>query len=136
MLLRLNPLAVLLPDTPATPLPEALPPGLPAPAPGPLAARRDYCLHKAGQLRRELRTLSQEAGRAARWQQVLPGLLAGLPAPTEPGEAARIERQRGWLLRRADTFSPADVARHHLLRLRAEALETEAAALAMLLAVE
>ncbi len=64
---------------------------------------------------------------ARRWQAALPTLLA----------QAQDERARTWLLRRQEQAAAdldADTAaRYHLLRLRAEALEAEAAALAALL---
>jgi transcriptional regulator with XRE-family HTH domain len=129
LLLRLAPLAALVPDAPAA-NESTLPPTGPA-APAPLLARLDYCLQHARLLRRELRGLAQQLARARRWQQVLPGLLAAAPVPDE-GPA------RQWLLARHATTAPGldadDTARYHLLRLRAEALETEAAALAALLA--
>ena len=140
LLLRLNPLAALLPTKgparPATPEPEHAPPA--ALAPGPLEARLDYCRHHAEKLRRELLKLAATQAAARRWQAVLPALLAA-PAPAEglvpPAEAARA---RQWLLARqqqahATLHDPDEAARYHLLRLRIEALETEAAGLAALL---
>ena len=111
---------------PAAALPVA--PNAP-PAPAPLEARRDYCHHHATRLRRELRPLLEAAEVARRWQRALPALLAAAPAGS-PNHA--------WLLRRqqqaaADLDAEAS-ARCHLLRLRAEMLEAEAAALAALLA--
>ncbi|TGE20116.1 helix-turn-helix domain-containing protein [Hymenobacter elongatus] len=140
VLLRLNPLAVLLPAEaparPAAPAPEVAPPGSPDEAL--LTERLRACRHQAGKLRRELGKLAAIHAQARRWQAVLPGLLAapGLPAVlTTPAEAAHT---RQWLLERqqqahATLHHAPDVARYHLLRLRAEALETEAAALAALL---
>ncbi|MDO7886664.1 hypothetical protein [Hymenobacter cheonanensis] len=121
------------------PLLQALPaPGAPteAPAPAahlappdaaPLLARRDYCQHHAARLRRELAALTQTLATARRWQQALPDLLARAE-----------ERAHSWLLRRqaqaAADLDGETAARYHLLRLRAEALETEAVALSKLLA--
>ena len=140
VLLRLSPLAVLLPATerarPATPVPEEPPPA--APAPGPLEARLDLCRHQASKLRRELRKLAAAQAQARRWQQVLPGLLAGLPTPGPAPEPAEAARARRWLLSRQQQaqalLHDADLAaRYHLLRARAQALEAEAATLAALL---
>ena len=85
---------------------------------------------------------------AARWQAALPDLLAALPPATrripdyltpEAGAAALRAwklnvHPRLWLEQCATYLSPADIAAWHLLRVRAEALEGEAAALAALLA--
>ncbi|MFD2783998.1 helix-turn-helix domain-containing protein [Hymenobacter rubripertinctus] len=140
LLLRLSPLAVLLPAAgparPAAPQPELAPPG--APAPGPLEARLDYCQHHAAKLRRELKKWAATQAAARRWLAVLPGLLAA-PAPAEvlvpPAEAARA---RQWLLAhqaqaQATLHDAEEAARYHLLRLRLAALETEAAGLQALL---
>lgn len=124
VLLRLSSLARLVPDA-LPPLPAALA-EVPAPAAGPLAARRDYCLHKARRLRRELGQLLEQATYASRWHHALPTLLA------DASTAA--PRTQAWLLRRPATTEADEAARYHLLRLQAEALETEAAALAALLA--
>ncbi|WP_345056923.1 hypothetical protein [Hymenobacter glaciei] len=119
------------------------PPALPAaPAAGPLDARRDYCVWRASNLRYELHALNQRATVAYRWQQALPALLATLPPavsdPALPSDAAsdwaRFSYPRLLAQQCADAFTPDDAAQHHLLRLQAEALETEAAALATLLA--
>ncbi|PJJ60097.1 helix-turn-helix domain-containing protein [Hymenobacter chitinivorans] len=140
VLLRLNPLAALLPADaparPAPPTPEVPPPG--TPAAGLLTERLRACQHQAGKLRQELEKLAATHAQARRWQQVLPGLLAapGLPAVlTTPAETTRT---RQWLLERqqqahATLHDADDTARYHLLRLRAEALEMEAAGLAELL---
>lgn len=90
-----------------------------APAPGPLEARRDYCTWQAAWLRRELRPLVQRAAYVRRWRLALPALLADLPADADP-------TTRQWLLARPTALTPAEVARYHLLRRQAEALETEA----------
>jgi hypothetical protein len=72
---RAAPLLALLPEGArltvlAAPVP---PPALPtAPAPGPLEARRDYCVWRAANLRYELRALNQRAAVGYRWQQALP----------------------------------------------------------------
>ncbi|WP_223649203.1 helix-turn-helix domain-containing protein [Hymenobacter psoromatis] len=117
-------LAASLPvaNEPADPAAHLAPPDA-----APLAARLDYCQHHAAQLRREQAALTQEIEVARRWQQALPPLLA--QAPDVPA--------RAWLLRRQEQAA-ADLdgetaARYHLLRLRAEALEAEAAGLAALL---
>ncbi|MGY3088721.1 transcriptional regulator with XRE-family HTH domain [Hymenobacter sp. UYAg731] len=137
---RAAPLLALLPESAlltvlAVPPP---PPALPAaPAPGQLEARRDYCQWRAANLRYELRTLNHRAAVALRWQQALPALLAAMPpaapAPAPPGDWARLSYPRLLAQQCATAFTPDDAARHHLLRLQAEALEAEAAALAMLL---
>ncbi|MBO2008140.1 helix-turn-helix domain-containing protein [Hymenobacter negativus] len=125
VLLRLAPLAAWLPApdapaSPAAPVPEALP------DPEPLKARCDFCQYRAANLRRRLRPLEVHAAQARRWQQVLPALLAAADARTRP-----------WLLRRqeqaARELGPEAVAERLVLRLQAEAFETEAAALATLL---
>lgn len=138
---RAAPLLALLPENAllavlAAPTP---PPVLPAaPAPAPLEARRDYCVWRAANLRFELRDLHRRAAVALRWQQALPALLATLPPaapdPAPPGEWNRLTYPRELAQLCADAFTPDDAARCHLLRLQAEALETEAAALAALLA--
>ena len=144
-LLRLNPLAALVPEAlPDEPLPaEALPETLPlpvAPTVAPLEARRDYCVWKARNLRYELRGLLPRVAVARRWQTALPRLLAALPPaapdPAPPGDWSRFTYPRELAQYWATAFTPDDAARHHLLRLQAEALETEAAALAVLLGLE
>ena len=115
------------------------PPALPAaPAPAPLEARRDYCVWKARNLRYELRGLLPRVEVARRWQTALPALLAALPPaapdPVPPGAWSRLTYPRELAQFWATAFTPDDAARCHLLRLQAEALETEAAALAALLA--
>jgi len=117
----------LLQATLVTPAAEADPAAhLAPPDVAPLAARLDYCQHHAARLRYELRAFTQQLVVASRWQAALPALLAGAE-----------ERARPWLLRRqAQATADLDgetAARYHLLRLRAEALEAEAAALAALL---
>jgi transcriptional regulator with XRE-family HTH domain len=121
---RLLPLLQALPAAAAPPADPAA--GLAPPAPAALLARLDYCRHHAARLRRELGQLETTLEHARRWQAALPGLLATAD-----------ERTRPWLLRRqeqaaADLDAEAS-AQYHLLRLRAEALEAEAAALAALL---
>ncbi len=140
-LLRLNPLAALLPETPLPIAPLAAPLPLPtAPTPGPLEARRDYCQWRAHNLRYELRALLPRAEVARRWRAALPALLAALPPaapdPAPPGDWSRLTYPRELAQAWATAFTPDDAARHHLLRLQAEALETEAAALAVLLGIE
>ena len=122
---RLLPLLQALPAAPAPPLADPAA-GLAPPAAAPLLARLDYCRHHAARLRRELGKLEKTLEHARRWQAALPALLAHAEADTRP-----------WLLRRqeqaaADLDAEASAA-YHLLRLRAEALEVEAAALAALL---
>jgi transcriptional regulator with XRE-family HTH domain len=125
LLLRLAPLATLLPAPGAPPALATAPLEAP-PEAAPLEARRDFCQWRAANLRRRLGPLEAYAAQARRWQQVLPTLLATAD-----------ERTRPWLLRRQEQASrelgPAAGAERHLLRLQAEALETEAAALAALL---
>ncbi|OON67770.1 hypothetical protein B0919_16375 [Hymenobacter sp. CRA2] len=129
VLQRLLPLAQQLPATPeVSEAAESEPPGLVGPASGPLEARLDYCRHHIARLRRELRPLLEAAEVARRWQQALPALLAA----AEPGSPAH-----DWLLRRRQAAAAAldaeASARYHLLRVRAEALEAEGAALTALL---
>ncbi|MFD2786288.1 hypothetical protein ACFSX6_12545 [Hymenobacter rubripertinctus] len=112
------------------------------PEASPLEARLDECRHRARHLRRQLRPLQAQATTAARWAAALSGLRAALPP--DPGPAAAPDpaadwpawqtwyRHR-WLERRPTQLPPDLSARYHLLRLRAEALEAEAAALAALL---
>jgi len=123
------------------PLPTAPPAG--ALDPAPLEARRAACLYHAGNLRWQLRQLPAQARTAARWARALPGLRAALP-PEAPAplptadletrrEAIRLTYVRAWLDLQATTLDPATRSQWHLLHLRAEALEAEAAALAALL---
>ncbi|GAB3872194.1 hypothetical protein GCM10028824_22300 [Hymenobacter segetis] len=138
---RAAPLLALVPDGAlhlVLGIPEP-PPALPtAPAPGPLEARRAYCVWRAANLRYELRSLHQRAAVGLRWQAALPALLAALPPaapdPAPPGDWSRFTYPRELAQLWATAFTPDDAARFHLLRLQAEALETEAAALAALLA--
>ena len=120
----------------------AAPPALAPPEAAPLAARLDYCRHHAARLRRQLRPLLAQATVAARWAAALPALRAALPP--DPGPAAAPDpatawpawlawHRHRWLAQRPTALPPAASARYHLLRLRAEALEAEAAALAALL---
>ncbi len=115
LLLRLNPLALHLPPTTETaPAPaQVLPATAPPPETRELEWRRYQCAHRAARLRRALAGLHRRAVHAERW------------ATAQPTAA-----------RHAAALSPADVARYHLLRLQAEALETEAAALTALLAID
>jgi DNA-binding XRE family transcriptional regulator len=134
--LRLLPLLRHLPPaaTIGPPDDEPLPATAPAPAAGPLEFRRRECLAKAAGLRLELVALTARAVYASRWQQVLPSVLAEHALLTDPAEQEWAGVLRPWLEGFARRFRPADTARHHLLRLQAEALETEAAALTELLA--
>lgn len=138
---RAAPLLALLPESAlhivlAAPTPPATLPA--APAPGPLEARRDFCVWRAANLRYELRDLNTRAAVGQRCQQALPTLLAALPPaapdPTPPGDWSRFTYPRQLVQQWATAFTPDDAARHHLLRLQAEGFETEAAALAALLA--
>lgn len=126
VLLRLLPLLQALPVAPAAAAATDPAAHLAPPAAAPLAARLAYCQHHAAKLRRELKVLTQTLEYARRWQQALPALLAQAD-----------ERARLWLLRRqAQAAADLDgdtAARYHLLRLRAEGLEAEAAELIKLL---
>jgi len=134
LLHRLLPLARHLPTPPPTvPPTDHLPADAPVPEAAPLAARRAECLAKAAQLRGQLVPLAERAWYACRWQQALPAVQAELPANTPEAKEATAAL-RPWLARKAETFRPEHAARYHLLRLQAEALEAEAAALAALLA--
>ncbi|OON69687.1 helix-turn-helix domain-containing protein [Hymenobacter sp. CRA2] len=116
---------------------------LASPEAAPLQARLDYCQQHAQRLRRQLRPLETQATVAARWTATLPALRAALPP--DPGPAAKPDpatdwpawltwfRHR-WLDQRCTALPPDLSARYHLLRLQAEALEAEAAALQALLA--
>ncbi|MBF9222083.1 helix-turn-helix domain-containing protein [Hymenobacter ruricola] len=137
---RLFPLARHLPAPPLLPPDtEPLPATAPAPEAAPLEFRRKLCLHRAAGLRLELGKLTARAVYASRWQQALPTILADLeaaaallpPVPEEQDLGASIRR---WLPSFARRFKPSHAAQYHLLRLQAEAYETEAAALAELLA--
>lgn len=122
----------------------AAPPALEAPERAPLEARLDYCQHHARRLRWELRPLEEQARQAGARVAALPALRAALdpdPGPENKPAVSRATRP-AWLnwfrhrwLDEYFTALPADLsAQYHLLRLRAEALETEAAALQGLLA--
>ncbi|WP_156176023.1 helix-turn-helix domain-containing protein [Hymenobacter terrenus] len=139
-------------DALARPIPATFPPldTPPAPAdlgppePAPLEARLDYCRHHARRLRRALRPLVAQAAYAARWRAALPTLRAALP-PDPGGEEPPVHTGPGrwaaflvwyrwrWLADRPTELPPSLSARYHLLRLQAEALEMEAAALEQLL---
>lgn len=107
-----------------------------------LEARLDYCQHHARRLRRQLAPLTTQAATAARWAAALPALRAALPLDpgpqAEPDPATNwpawlVWYRHRWLEQRPTTLPPGLAARYHLLRLRAEALEAEAAALVSLL---
>ncbi|GAA4374897.1 helix-turn-helix domain-containing protein [Hymenobacter koreensis] len=128
----------------ASPPPAAAGPALALAPPeaAPLAARLDYCQHHARRLRRALRPLQAQATLAARWAALLPAIRAELPPDPGPAAApnpathwpAWLSWQRHrWLAQRPTALPPHLSARYHLLRLQAEALETEAAALRALL---
>lgn len=135
VLLRLNPLAARMPEHAAPDATDFSDEPITAPHAADLEFRRAECLHKAGQLRWKMRPLARRIRFAKRWQQVLPGLLAA--AATEPVADPQAARARRWLLSRqadaADELDALQSAQWHLLRVRAEALEAEAAALAALL---
>ncbi len=128
------------------PVPPPRPADLAGPARPPLEARLDYCRHHARRLRRALRPLEAQAAFAAHWRAALPALLAALPPAPDPAAPAPDPAapggwptyvawfRRRWLATRPTALPPDASARHHLLRLQAEGLETEAAALAALLA--
>jgi len=91
-----------------------------------------------------LRALTGKATTAHRWRRALPTLLAGLPTlPDLPPESeatppaapvpAETSRTREWLRSQATELAPEEAAQWHLLRVRAETLEAEAAALSTLL---
>ncbi|WP_187632216.1 hypothetical protein [Hymenobacter lutimineralis] len=112
------------------------------PEAAPLVARLDECQHHARRLRRQLAPLETQATQAARWAAALPALRSALPP--DPGPAAEPDPARDWpawqtwhrhrwLDQRPTALPPHQSARYHLLRLRAEALEAEAAALQGLL---
>ncbi|WP_460550884.1 helix-turn-helix transcriptional regulator [Hymenobacter daeguensis] len=138
--LRLLPLTRHLPAPPLlVPDHEPLPATAPAPEAAPLELRRKVCLHRAASLRLELGKLTARAVYASRWQQALPTILTDLetaaallpPLPEEEDPGASVRR---WLPSFTRRFKPSHAAQYHLLRLQAEAYETEAAALAELLA--
>jgi DNA-binding XRE family transcriptional regulator len=139
---RLFPLMRHLPAPPLlVPDNEPLPTTAPAPEAAPLEYRRKLCLHRAAGLRLELGKLTARAVYASRWQQALPTVLADLDAATaimaptaSPDEADTRAAIRRWVPALARRFKPSHAAQYHLLRLQAEAYETEAAALAELLA--
>lgn len=140
VLLQLNALALLLPAEPVrAEKPDSLHiPLTPVPA-GPeadeLLARLDECQHRTGRLRYQMRQVAAEWALARRWEQALPALLQTAPPDTDTTPAAN--RRRRWLAAREQyvqqTLGPA-AARFHRLRVRAEALEAEAAGLETLLA--
>lgn len=134
---------------PLTPNPGALRLASTAPAPAlapperaPLEARLDYCQHHARRVRRQLAPLEAQATQAARWAAALPALRAALPPNSgpaaEPDPAAdwpawQTWHRHRWLDKRPTALPPDLSASYHLLRLRAEALEAEAAGLAALM---
>ncbi|WP_046243237.1 hypothetical protein [Hymenobacter terrenus] len=131
---RLWPLTRHLPATPILPPDdEPLPATAPAPEAAPLAARRNYCRAKATVLRFELGKLTARAVYASRWQQVMPAVVADLAAPASPEDEDMNAAISRWVQTLARRFKPSHAARYHLLRLQAEAYETEAAALDALL---
>ena len=135
----LLPLLVHLP-APAAPLApptDALPPDQPAPVAADLDFRRRACLQRAARLRTQAAILSQRAHYTGRWATALPTLLppaaAEATTTTEAPDPERATWLRGWLRRRARPLTAAEVTRWHLLQAQAQALETEAAALAAVL---
>ena len=130
----LNQLADLLPPPLGEGPPEPDLATLPAelPDPHPLRRRQRRCVWQAANLRLDLEKRVTRAHQARRWQQLLPGLLAALPA--RPADAP----SRRWLTARATNaqaeLDPASTAARVLLQLRIRYLEAEAAELARLLA--
>lgn len=120
------------------------PPVLEAPDAAPLRARLRYCEHHARRLRRELLPLEEQAQQAGNWAAALPQLRAALmpdPGPDNKPVVSRANHaawlnwfRHRWLDIREPALTSDLSAQYHLLRLRAEALETEAAALRALLA--
>lgn len=115
-------------------------PALAPPERAPLEARLDYCRHHARRARRLLGPLLAQATAAARWAAALPALRAALPPdpgpepdPATAWAAWQTWYRHRWLDHRPTALPPDLSARYHLLRLRAEALEAEAEALAGLL---
>jgi DNA-binding XRE family transcriptional regulator len=134
LFMRLLPLIRHLPaGVLARPHDEPLPDSAPAPEAAPLAARRRYCVAKATVLRFELGLLTARAVYAGRWQQALPDVLADLANPATRPDQDMAGSIADWVPTLGRAFRPAHAAQWHLLRLQAEALETEAAALAALL---
>jgi hypothetical protein len=139
----LAPLVAMLPAPAPAALREAATlPALAPPERAPLEARLDYCQHHARRLRRQLKPLEAQATQAAHWAAALPALRAALPPDpgpaAEPNPAAdwpawQVWHRHRWLDKRPTALPPDLSARYHLLRLQAEALEAEAAALAALL---
>ncbi|RTQ45606.1 hypothetical protein EJV47_24250 [Hymenobacter gummosus] len=122
------------------------PPVLEAPDAAPLQRRLRYCEHHARRLRWELRPLEEQARQAGARVAALPAVRAALAPDPGPENKPAVSRATwpAWLnwfrhrwLGEYFTALPADLsAQYHLLRLQAEALETEAAALQQLLAGE
>lgn len=143
VLLRLNELARWLPANPDGLLPR---PAAVAEAPAaafspdpeaaaPLLARLDRCEYQARHQRQQLARLAANLAQARRWELVLPALLAAAPPATDTSAQAR--QRRRWLAARQQevelALAPAPAAAYQLCRVRAEALEAEAAALRALL---
>ena len=138
-LLRVLPLVRVVPDHPALDATEYNDLPLVEPAPGELEWRLRVCLHKARHLRWKMAPLARRTRFAKRWQLVLPGLLAALPAEADSADdhTHPAARERRWLLARqaeaAADLSADRAAEWHLLRVRAEGLIAEAVALIALL---
>jgi transcriptional regulator with XRE-family HTH domain len=131
---RLDPFLDMLDNAPAATAASEAPTG-PFEA-APLQHRRAACLHEAANLRWRCRPLAAQAQVAAHWAAARPALLVALPPPpAEPTthEAVRLRYVHARLALAPDALPPAEVAAWHLLRLRADALEAEAAALTTLL---
>jgi transcriptional regulator with XRE-family HTH domain len=139
---RLSPLAAhMLPEAADVPLPTAPPAGRPArPWPFAKAPRR---LPARG-VQPALATAPAARAGPQGGAQALPGLRAALPpaeadAPPPTAslearrEAIRLRYVREFLEVQATALDPEALSRWHLLHLRAEALEAEAAALGVLL---
>ena len=132
---RLAPFLDAVENAPATSETPEVPTGPFDPAP--LHARRAACLHEAENLRWRCRPLAAQAQVAANWAAARSGLLAALPPPPpapDTPEAVRLRYVHARLALAPTVLPPAEVAAWHLLRLRADALEAEAAALAAVLA--
>lgn len=114
--------------TPAEVGPPGLPPATPTPEVAILDLRRRECRRQAAHLRQQAEALADQGQVAARWATALPALLAAVPSA--PAEAERAAWLRDWLGRQARPLTLEAATRYHLLRARATALETEAAALA------
>ncbi|WP_400190735.1 helix-turn-helix transcriptional regulator [Hymenobacter sp. B81] len=133
----LRPLRQLVPDGWYPPYPPPTEPPPAAPDAKMLRARIAECQHLARQLRWELQGVHMRLVVARHWQQALPALLAAEPLAPSSEDLARLPLMRDWLryhgARAAAELDGYAAAEYHLRVARAEALETEAAALRRLL---